>query len=324
MEDTDFVKKIENNGINLQLYISDILRNNGWDCGIDKLYTDDETKITREIDLSCHKKIPDTFIIPKKLLSDRKLVVYSELFGDSIKMPTNVYLSIECKYTKHKDGWVFFASNKTFEDNTLHRIIKRFPHKIFGSTSSYFNFKDKDNVDFRTKETVVITETALDLSDDNKKNIRESMMGVIKHLVFLLRNHIYPEFSVWGFRNNFINKILPEWFKKAFGTNIGFPILEIFYPIVVVDGKLFLYRSNNKKIEEKKHLIINQSYLSKTFLDDKKIEKLGRSGYGDEIDFYVDFVTKEEFPEFIRKIEEEILSIIKIANRTFEEMKIKI
>lgn len=337
-------KQVEESGINLQLWVSQTLRKNGWDSRLDELYTDDETKITREVDIIAEKTInyPISLPKPKNVSEEEEKLV--EFFGinflDKIRIKIN--LVIECKYLKENDGWVFFSSKKDIIEKGLKWVLKKFPYPIFQrdlsySMGSYWELSKKKN--FRENDNVLVTETAQGIKSRNKIDIRDGLLKTIKYLVYKMKEEDYRAFSVFmpprnGFKKLILkiitSKVLPlrikSYFKKWILKNLGlinfksftFLELNIFYPVVLVDGKIYFYDLDLKKLEEKDHIIIKQNYLSKLFLKEDDVKLIGQeASKKGEVLFYVEFINKSKLENFIKNIDDEAKMIAQVAEQSF-------
>jgi len=332
MDEASIKQNIKNSGINLQLYVADYLINNGWKCQLDKLFTDDETNITRELDISAKK----SFTIQLDIKSNNpyiKNIINNVANNLSFnKIIVDIYLSIECKYLYSKklaksDNWIFFASKNNSLNDGLKWVIKRFSYPIFNtpfiSMTSFFNLKEKES--FRKTQNIIIAETGQNHLDSNKSDVRDGLLKTIKYIIFLLRGTNRFGGSIWLIKNNIIDKIInriPVKCIKIFHSknSLSFaPLkLELFYPVVISEGgDLIFYDNKNDRLTKNDHIIVNQNYLSRSFLNKKEVDSLGHDSENEAMNFYVDFINKGHLPKYLEDIEGEVKLIAEAVKNTF-------
>jgi len=223
------LKDMEKQGFPLEIKISEIIEAHGWAVANQASYTDLETKKSRTIDI----------------LAERNVYYASNLVFD-------IWLCVECK--KVKKPWVFYTTDINVQ-------IPRFQREIISSTHFSINKVAKKGSNFERISKVILGSFIL------QSCYSQSIFKKLAH------NSFEPftkgeGVSIHKARMQVSNMILDLEKNVSSDTlsMITVPYLILYLPVIVVDGKVFVFQNN--QLTEVEGLHYHVSYHQSSFIID--------------------------------------------------------
>lgn len=290
MNDKDYlIKKINESGIPLEIYISKIFsKNELWYIEPNMVFLDYETSKERELDLKATLDSED--FLGKKIDKD------IEFFGHSF----NLIFLIECKKNP-ENSWVFFKGESSILDTILETVsFTGILEHYKGTIVDIFNLNESELRDISVCHHCIEIKGDTDKKKPRIDNIFEAKYQ-IKKALFYEKNNIEKDkknyIKACGF-DSIINRG-----KKDFHE-----MVDVLIPIIVFDGRLF-------EANQKDPYSITKDDLKEVDVVRYKTELIGETSK-------IIFVMKKEyFEKFIDKIYRLIKDIDKKIEKDSERIR---
>ena len=314
-DEIDFIKKeIERSGFPLEIEVSSILKEDGWEVLPSSIYFDEDEKSWREIDIKAYKSAD------------------SSSQNESIKpYRLTLALIIECKKSE-KFAWVFFPQPRSKEDLSrvtnivsldFLTVVKR-QSLLKGEFNQIKLFPSLSELRFLNMDPNLITEEELVTPDIARKmkflsELKIVPPGAFRHLAKGMKAKAYKEIKlekkekksppseIFKAVNALIKATKYELILSSGGIYAGAYLtkkktemllekgslqIEIFIPILIFDGKLYSWLNGDVKRE-----------------DEVLLEGRCHTRYYFE-NMLISVVKKEHFKQFLHNIDENFIKLI--------------
>lgn len=274
----DFIlEKLAQSGYPLEICISSIISSNDeWEVFPNQYYFDEDIKTSREIDIKA-SSIVDAILIRR----GRK---------DPLLPAINLSMFIECKKSGG-NAWVFFRTPLPTEQISELRQIKVFSSFDVIDIRRPFEIQMMCKVDgthFDKCEVVSTAYEEIDIPNGKDTHKPDRRTDNIYKAAFSLIKAINYEISISKIKGK---KSIETQFY--YGNTPQFVFVDIFYPVIVVEGDLYeaiMKDGDGSSIKKRQYIQLIVSY-------------------GDE-HYTIDVVSKDHFSEYFRQINEDLTKFL--------------
>jgi hypothetical protein len=274
----EYVKRVvKAQGFPLELEATEDLENRGWWVSNNAPFIDPETGIPRSIDLIAMP--PDPGEIDSRF--DRKSFNWGLVGGLVKNFAIAPEICVECKKSE-SSAWVFFKSRRRFAHYQIASHFFNPADPLAPDDASMLGYGEISALTAHYASSglpaFTYSEVRLAREDSRSKSDRTERKGIFTAVMQLVK---YIEYS----------------YRQ--GSRKRHSFLELRYPVIVFDGKMFIatVKAGEIDVAETDHVVLETTYASSDRFDSER-------------ELYIDVVSKSKFPELCQTLEKQLCSFL--------------
>jgi hypothetical protein len=262
------LKQLGKTGFPLEVEVSDLLETD-WIVSNNEAYVDEETRITREIDIFA---IHSTETVQLAFVNPPRLFLATDL-------------AVECKRSE-THAWVFLTRNKVAPPGLGSGQTLDFLQVLSGGSQSFLGRSNQQlelpKLHYDTTERIAHTGTSIRLME-NERSKGPSSQKHDRDEIFEARNQLMK------FSSSFLNG-----YRNRFAMDATRRDVALLFLTIVFDGQLYEARVENHRwsISPSNHVLLTSGRYSRT-----------TGGYES---YMIDVVTKQRFPEHAKLLSRDV------------------